>query len=30
MKPDRPLLLRAGLIALAVYVLVFLLLKGRL
>lgn len=30
MKPDRPLLLRAGLIALAVYLLVFLLLKGRL
>jgi hypothetical protein len=30
MKPDRPLLLRAGLIALAIYLLVFLLLKGRL
>ncbi len=30
MKPDRPLLLRAGLIALAVYLFVFLLLKGRL
>ncbi len=30
MKPDRPLLLRAALIALAAYLLVFLLLKGRL
>lgn len=30
MKPDRPLLLRAGLIALAIYLIVFLLLKGRL
>lgn len=29
MKPDRPLLIRVGLIALAVYLLVFLLLKGR-